>query len=52
MYQWQAGWLFDNEHRPIALYGNGGFEQHIVGISSGVRSPTAFIVAHENPEAI
>jgi predicted phage terminase large subunit-like protein len=43
IYNWQSGWLFDDEHRPIALYGNGGFEQHIIGVSSGVRTPTAFV---------
>jgi hypothetical protein len=44
-YQWQSSWLYDDQHRPISLYGNGGFEQHIIGVSSGVRSPTAFIEA-------
>lgn len=40
---WKDDWLYDDDTRPVGLYGSGGYTQHIISIDYGTHNPCVFL---------
>jgi PBSX family phage terminase large subunit len=40
---WSDATLYDDVTRPVGLYGQGGYEAHIIGVDYGTHNPTVFL---------
>jgi PBSX family phage terminase large subunit len=40
---WNDGFLYDDETRPVGLYGEGGFAAHVISVDYGTHNPCVFL---------
>lgn len=40
---WDDGYLYDETTRPVGLYGQGGYAQHIITVDYGTHNPCVFL---------
>ena len=40
---WGAWTLYDDTNRPVGLYGQGGYQDHLIGIDYGTTNPCVFL---------
>lgn len=40
---WDDKWLYDDDTRPVGLYGSGGYRTHAIAVDYGTHNPCAFL---------